>query len=190
MAERIHYLEERRHVVTARTRSSLSDGRSSVASRGTLAALRGGGAVWLLALKLALGLGAGGGLLALPVALGLLAHGVALGLRGHALGVALGRGADGLALGAALHLAHVLGAADGADWALAVDGALGAGGLLTTDFTFGAFANGVANSRARRVIALPFALGVALFENRNTYTVSRIVSKNAAGTSTFFAKRM
>ena len=96
VAERIHYFEERRHAVIARTRSSLSDGSSSVASRGTLAALRGGGAVWLLALKLALGLGAGGGLLALPVALGLLAHGVALGLRSDALGVALGRGADGL----------------------------------------------------------------------------------------------
>jgi len=78
----------------------------------------------LLALQLALGARAVGGLGALVGALQLLAHGRALGLGGRAGGVALGRGADGLALGAVLLLAEVLGAADRASGALAVHDAL------------------------------------------------------------------
>jgi len=129
-----------------------------VLARAALGLLAGG----LLALELALGLGAVGGLDALVVAGELLADGRALGLGSLAGGVAAGGLADGLALGAALLLAGVLGAADGADGLLAVDGALGAGGLLTLHLALGALADGVADGRAGGVVALPLALGVAL----------------------------
>jgi hypothetical protein len=118
-----------------------------------------------LALQLALGAGAVGGLDALVVALELFAHWRALGLGRGAGSVALGGRADGLALGAVLLLAVVLGAADGADGALAVDGALGAGGLLATHLALGAGTHGVADGRALWVIALPAALGMALLSS-------------------------
>jgi hypothetical protein len=116
----------------------------------------------LLALQLALGTRAVGGLGALAGALQLLAHGRALGFRGRAGGVALGRGANGLALGAVLLLAVVLGAADRAGGLLAVNDALGALDLLTLHFALWPRAHGVADGGAGRVIALPTALRVAL----------------------------
>jgi len=70
--------------------------------------------------------------------------------------------ADGLALGASLFLALVLGATNGAHGLLAVNGALGAGGLLALHLALGALADGVAHSRAGRIVALPLASGVAL----------------------------
>jgi len=121
-----------------------------------------------LALQLALGLGAVGGLDALVLAVQLLAHGGALGLGGDAGGVAAGRLADSLALRAASQLAQLLGAADGAHRALAVDGALGAGDLLTLHLALGACAHRVAHSRASGVVALPFAHGVALLGGGNS----------------------
>ena len=116
----------------------------------------------LLALELALGLGAVGGLDALVGAVERLADGRALGLGRLARGVAAGRLADRLALGAAVLLALLLGAADRADGALAVDRALGAGRLLALHLALGARAHGVAHGGARWVIALPLALRVAL----------------------------
>jgi hypothetical protein len=116
----------------------------------------------LLALQLALGLGAVGGLDALVVAFEFLADGRALGFGSSAGGVALSRGADGLALGAVLALALVLGATNRADRAFAVDRATGARSLLALHFANRALANGVADSRAGGIIALPLAVGVAL----------------------------
>jgi hypothetical protein len=119
------------------------------------------GASGLLAHELALGAGAEGGLLALPVALGLLAHGGAHGVGGSAGSAALGRGAHGLALGAVGRLAQILRAADVALRLVAVDLASSARGLLAMNLALRALAHGVALSRARRVVALPSALGVA-----------------------------
>jgi len=142
---------------------SLVDGNLDVVvlARAALGLLAGG----LLALQLALGLGAVGGLDALVEAGELLADGGALGLGSLAGGVAVSRLADGLALGAALLLAGVLGAADGADGLLAVHGALSAGGLLALHLALGALADGVADSGAGGVIALPLAHGVALLSH-------------------------
>jgi len=120
-------------------------------------------ASWLLALQLALGLLAVGGLDALVVALQLFAHGRALGLGSRASGVALGGGTHCLALGAVFLLAVVLGAANRANGAFAVHHTFGALGLFTSHFTLGSCTDGVANSRALRIIALPSALGMALF---------------------------
>ena len=86
-------------------------------------------ALRLLALELALGLGAVGGLDALVLAVEFLADRAALGLGSGASGVALSRVADGFARRAGVLLAVVLGAADGANGAFAVNGALSAGGL-------------------------------------------------------------
>jgi hypothetical protein len=116
-----------------------------------------------LALQLALGLGAVDWLDALVLAVELFAHRGALGFRSHAGGVATSGLADSLALRAAVLLAQVLGATNGAHWAFAVDGALRAGDLLTLHLALGACAHRVAHSRAGGVIALPFAHGVALF---------------------------
>jgi len=116
----------------------------------------------LLALQLALGLLAVGGLDALVVAGEFLADGGALGLGGSAGGVALGGLAHALALGAVILLALLLGAADGADRLLAVDGALGARDFLALHLALGTFAHRVAHSRAGRVVTLPLAVGVAL----------------------------
>jgi len=142
-------------------RVGLNDGDLDVglAARAALLLLAGS----LLALQLALGALAVGGLHALVVAVELLADRRALGFGSGAGGVALGRRANGLALGAVLLLAVVLGAADAADGALAVHGALCALGLLATHLALGLCADGVADSRALRVIALPLASRVALF---------------------------
>jgi len=91
-----------------------------------------------LALQLALGALAVGGLDTLVVALELLADRAALGLGGRAGGVALGGRTHSLALGAIFLLAIILGAADGANRALAVHYTLGAGGLLASHLTLGA----------------------------------------------------
>jgi hypothetical protein len=116
----------------------------------------------LLALELALGLCAVSGLDALVVALQLLADGLALGFWGSAGNVALSGLADVLALGALILLANLLGAADRALGLVAMNGALGAGGLLALHLAVGALANGVALGRALGVVALPLAVGVAL----------------------------
>jgi len=140
---------------------SLDGGGVAAAARLLLGGLAGG----LLALELTLGLGAVDGLHALVVAVELLAHRGALGLGRLASGVAAGGLADSLALGARVLLARLLGATDGADRALAVDGALSAGSLFTLHLTIGAGTHGVAHGGALGVIALPFAVGVALLGN-------------------------
>ena len=153
---RLH-LDETRRFRSLAVRVGVVDGLLSVVLLVTGAALRltfgvtGG----FLASKLALGLGAERRLAALPVTTGLFADGRALGFGGDALGVALSGGTDGLALGARLLLAHILGASDGADRFLTVNGALGAGGLLALHLTTGTLANGVAHSGAHGVITLP-----------------------------------
>jgi len=116
----------------------------------------------LLADELALGAGAESGLLALPVALGLLAHRGALGLGGSAGSTALSRSADSLALGAVSRLAEILGATNVALRLVAVDLACSARGLLAVHLALWSLAHRVAHSRARRIIALPSALRVAL----------------------------
>jgi len=115
-----------------------------------------------LAHKLALGLGAGDGLLALPVALGGLAHGGAHSVGGLALSAAVGRRADGLALGAVLLLAQVLGAAHVALRLVAVNLALSTLSLLAVNLALRTLADRVALGRAHWVITLPSALRVAV----------------------------
>jgi len=166
MRERVEGLDERRSVaargrvagIVGLNHSKLDVLRTARAALLLLASR-------LLALQLALGALAVGGLDALVVALQLLAHRAALGLGGGAGGVALSRCTDSLALGAILLLAIVLGAADRAHRALAMHNALGAGGLLASHLALGARAHRVTNSRALRVIALPATLGVALLSN-------------------------
>jgi hypothetical protein len=115
----------------------------------------------LLALELALGLGAVGGLGTLVGAGELFANGLALGFWGSASSVADGGLADRLALGASVLLALLLGAADRANGLLAMNSALGARSLLALHLAFRSLAHRVANGRALRVIALPLAVGVA-----------------------------
>jgi len=116
----------------------------------------------LAALQLALGTRAGGRLGARPRARSLLTEGSTVGLRGDAGRVALSRRADRLTLRARLLLAHVLGAADRALRLLAVDRALGAGGLLALHLALGTRADGMADGGAGRVVTLPAALRVAV----------------------------
>jgi len=136
--------------------TALAAPTAAVALLGLLGLARGA-----IALQLALGARAGGGLLALRVALGGLAHGGAHGLRGNAGGTAVGRRANSLALGAVLRLAHLLGAADIALGLVAVNLAARARGLLALDLALGALAHGVALGGASGVIALPTALRMA-----------------------------
>jgi len=132
-------LDERRGVATRRGIASivgLSNGELNIlrTARAALLLL----ASWLLALQLALGTLAVGGLDTLVVAFELLANRAALGLGGSASGVALSRRAHSLALGAVLLLAIVLGAADRANRALAVDNALSTSGLFASHLALGA----------------------------------------------------
>jgi len=76
--------------------------------------------------------------------------------------VALSRRANRLTLGARVFLAHVLRATNAAFGLFAVDRAFGTFRLLTLHFTFGTSADGVANGRAARVVALPAAHRVAI----------------------------
>jgi len=122
----------------------------------------------LLALQLALGTSTVGGLHALVGAVEFLAHGRAFRFGSSAGGVALSGCANSLALGAVFLLTIVLGAADRAGGAFAVNNALGALSLLTLHFTLGTSTHWVADSRAGRVIALPAALRVALFSRNNS----------------------
>jgi len=117
---------------------------------------------WLLADELALGARAESRLLALPVALSLLAHRSAGGLRSSAGSAALGRGADSLALGAVVGLAEILRATNIALRLVTVDLAGSAWSLLAVDLALRSLADRVALSRARGIVALPAALGVAL----------------------------
>jgi len=122
-----------------------------------------------LAHQLAVGLGAGDGLLALPVAFGRFAHGSADGVRGLALGAAVGRRADSLALRAILLLAQILGATNIALRLVAVNLALSAFSLLAVDLALGSFADRVADSGADGVVALPSALrGAVTFSLRDS----------------------
>lgn len=110
--------------------------------------------------QLTLGLGAQGGLGALPVTLGLLAHWGTLGLRGDTRSVAHGWGTDGLTLGAGLLLAHILRTTNVALWLVTVHLALGTLSLLTLDLALGALAHWVALGGAHGVVTLPTALWV------------------------------
>jgi len=116
----------------------------------------------LLAHQLALGAGAQGGLLALPIALGLLTHRGAHGIGCSTSSTALGRGTHGFALGAIVGFAQVLGATNIALRLVAMNLAGGTRGLLAMNLTLRTLAHRVALSGARRVITLPSALRVAL----------------------------
>jgi len=116
----------------------------------------------LLAHQLALGARAESRLLALPVALGLLAHGRADGIGSSTSSTALSRGADSLTLGAVVRLAQILRAADIALGLVAMNLARSARGLLAVHLALRSLADRVALGRARGIIALPSALGVAL----------------------------
>jgi len=113
-------------------------------------------------LKLAFGLRTSGRLLTFPVTLGLLTDRVTIWLWGYALGVALGWRANGLTLGASFLFTHILRAADRTDWPLAVNGAFGTRSLFTADFALWTLADGVTHRRTGRIVALPFALWMAL----------------------------
>ena len=163
----VHHFQEGRSVgarrrvasVVGNDHSDLSVG--GLSARAALRSLR-QLASSLLALELALGAGAVGGLGALVVAIEFLADRAALGLGSLASSVALSGLANGFALGATVLLAQLLGASNRANRLGAVNGALGASHLLALHLALGTSANGVANSRAGGVIALPLALGVAL----------------------------
>jgi len=116
----------------------------------------------LLADELTLRTRAQGRLLALPLALGILAHRSALSVRSGTGSTALSRSADSLALGAIFLLAHVLRATNIALRLVTVDLAGSAGSLLAVNLALRTLADGVALSRAYRVIALPSALRMAV----------------------------
>jgi len=168
----IHFHEGRHHMALRFNETmgaSTSDGRLDVgvvalaaAAAAELAVGSLGLASRLVALKFALRARASGGLLALPVTLGLFAHGSANRLRSNARGTAVSRGANSLALGAVLGFAHVLGAANIALGLVAVNLALSASSLFALNLALRALAHRVALSRARRVVALPTALRVAV----------------------------
>jgi len=162
----VHDFEERRDGAAGLRRSARrgggDDGALEVCLVARAAAGVGNVASGLLALQLALGLGAVGGLEALVLAVQFLANRAAAGFGGVASGVAASRLANGLALGAVFLLALVLGAADGADGLLAVNSALSARNFLALHLALRALAHGVADSRAGGVITLPLASGVAL----------------------------
>lgn len=168
--ESVHDFQERR-LGGSRSRSSSGVGTSgghsglnvlSVASAALLCGSSGVLASTLGTLEFALGLSTVGGLGALLEAAELLANRLALGFRGGASGVANRGLADCLALGASLGFALISRAADGANGALAVNHALGAGSLFALHVTLGGRANRVADGRALGVIALPSTLRVAL----------------------------
>jgi len=122
----------------------------------------------LLALQLALGSLAVGGFHTLVVAFQFFADRRAFGFGSSASGVALSRSTDGFTLGAVFLFTIILGATNGADRAFAMNDALGASCLFTSHFTFGTSAHRVADSRALRIIALPFALRVALLSQNSS----------------------
>jgi len=142
--------------------SDLSVGRvrASAALAGRLGIAR-----RLLALQLALGTSAIGGLSALVLAIEFLANRGAFRIWGSASGVALRRRANSLAFGARVLFAFISGATNTADWALAMNNALGTRSLFASHFALGFGANRVANSWAGGIIALPFACRVALLSN-------------------------
>jgi len=115
-----------------------------------------------LADQLALGLGAGDGLLALPVALGGLTHRSAHSVRSLALSTTVSRRAHSLALRAVLLLAQVLGATDIALGLITVNLALSTLSLLAVNLALRSLADRMALSRAHWVITLPSALRVAI----------------------------
>jgi len=136
-------------------------GRARAAlTRGSLSIARG-----LLALQLALGTSAIGGLGAFVLAIKFFTNRRAFRIRSGASGVALWRRANGLAFGARVLLAFVGWATNTADWALAMNNALGTRSLFASHFALGFGANRVANSWAGGIIALPFACRVALLSN-------------------------
>ncbi len=83
-------------------------------------------------------------------------------MRGLAGGVAVSRLANRLAFRAVLLLARILGAANGANGFLAMNGALSTGSLLALHLALGALTHRVAHSGALGIVALPTAGGVAL----------------------------
>jgi hypothetical protein len=141
------------------------------------------------ALEFALGTSAVCGFGTLVVAFELFAYRAALGFGCGASGVALGRGTDSLALRAVLLLAEILGAADRASGTLAVDDALGALNLFTLHFALGAPTHRVAHSGASRIVALPFALRMALgLFGADSGEGENAQSKNENGTHLFFCR--
>jgi len=164
--------------VVSALNGELGSGSIATAAASLLRNIVVGIARWLLALKLALGTSAVGGLQALLAAVQLFADRRALRFRSHAGGVATSRLAHSLALVASQLLAGVLGAADRANRALAVDGALGARYLFTFHFALRASAHRVANSRALRVVAHPLAHRVARAGARKHHRVGILLGAN------------
>jgi hypothetical protein len=165
--ERGHDLHERRFGFSIAV--NFSEGRSvSQSETGTFAVAL---AAFLFVLDVASGFGAlelafrswaSRRLGARPRARRLFAQRGALRFRSDARSVALSRSADGLTLGARFLFAHVLRATNRAFGLLAVNSAFGASGLLALHLTFGTSTDGMADSRARGVITLPTADGVAI----------------------------
>ena len=143
------------------SRSITSSSVGGVGARAALSLL--GFACGLLALKSTLGLLAVGGLAALPFADGIFANGRTLGFWSSAGSMALGRRADSFTLGASLFLAHIFRATNRAGRSFTVNGTFSTEGFLTAHLALGSFAYRMADSRARRIITLPFTFRMTLF---------------------------
>jgi len=115
----------------------------------------------LVASKVALGLGAGGGLSARPGALRGRASRLAVGDGGSADGLALGGQANVLAKRATTSLAVLAGASNLTLGLLATDVASSLGKFLASKLASGLLALGLADGRAGGGIALPLAVGEA-----------------------------
>jgi len=122
----------------------------------------------LLALQLALGTSAVGRFDAFVLAIQFFADWRAFRIRRCACGVALRRCANCFTLWAAILLALIFRATNRADRFFAMNNTFSTRSLFTSHLTFRTSAHWVANSRARRIIALPTASRVALFSSNKS----------------------
>jgi len=127
-----------------------------------VAAFHLGDAVGILTDEFALGLRAGLGFVALPVALGVFAHYFADGNWCLAVSHTLRFLANGHALGAVGSCTCLVWALDVADWFLALHVADRVGGLLASGVALWSLTNGFTDRWALRVITLPATLRMAL----------------------------
>jgi len=116
----------------------------------------------LLALQFTFWTRAGSGFSATPIACGFFAQWRAFGFWGNASGVAFRRSTHGLTFGAIIFFAHILRASNRAFGLGTMNSAFCALTFFTLHLALRACTDGVANSRAGWVIALPATSWVAL----------------------------
>lgn len=90
-------------------------------------------------------------------------NGLTFRFRSLASGVATSRFANRFTLGATFLFTLILGATDSADRLFTMNSAFSASSFLTLHLAFRSFTNRVADSRALRIITLPFAGRMAFF---------------------------